>query len=346
MKIAIVNNMVPFIYGGAEILADNLKDKLIEYGHEVIVVRIPFSWHPAQKIIENLLACQFLNFDLFQIDKLIALKFPVYSVKHPNKTIWLLHQFRQAYELWGTEYQELPNTTEGIAIRDMIIRSDNDVLGKEEKIYTISDVVTNRLKEFNGFDSEVLYPPLMFPERYSCGDCGDYMFFPSRITLGKRQHLAVEAMRYTRSDVKLIIAGKPDSDKGLVYIQNIIKKNNLDDKVEVIGEWISDEKKNELFANSLGVLFIPYREDYGYVSLEACYSKKPIVTCNDSGGPLAFVDDKVNGFVTSNDPKEIAEAMDRLYLDKRMAETMGRKGLEKIKAMNINWDFVINKLIE
>ena len=34
---------------------------------------------------------------------MIATKFPSYVVRHPNKVVWLVHQFRQAYELDGTE---------------------------------------------------------------------------------------------------------------------------------------------------------------------------------------------------------------------------------------------------
>ena len=37
------------------------------------------------------------------IDLVIATKFPSYVVRHPKRRVWLVHQFRQAYELDGTE---------------------------------------------------------------------------------------------------------------------------------------------------------------------------------------------------------------------------------------------------
>ena len=46
MKIAIVNNMVPFLYGGAEFLADSLNSKFKEYGYDSQVITYPFSWTP------------------------------------------------------------------------------------------------------------------------------------------------------------------------------------------------------------------------------------------------------------------------------------------------------------
>ena len=344
MKIAVVNNCVPFIHGGAEFLAENLRNKLIEYGYQTIVIKIPFKWYPPQKIVEHMVACRLLRFE--NIDKVIALKFPVYYVKHPNKVLWLLHQHRQAYDLWGTPFQDIPNTPEGLRIREAIIQSDNLFLKEAKEIFTNSKVVSNRLKKFNGIDSEVLYPPLMDSEKFYCNEYGDYIFYPSRINMGKRQHLAIEAMKYTKSDVKLAVAGDADTKEQLEYVESIIKKNNLGRKVRLIGRWISQEEKIELFANSLGCIFIPYDEDsYGYVSLEAYHSRKPVITCNDSGGTLEIVEDGLNGFVISPDPQIIAEAMDKLYYNRALVKKMGEAGYEKLIAMNISWDNVVKKLI-
>ena len=344
MKIAIVNVCVPFIYGGAEFLADSLKDKIKEYGHQAALIKIPFKWFPPQKILEHILSCRLLHFE--NIDKVIALKFPVYYIKHPNKNLWLLHQYRQAYDLWNTSFQDIPNTPEGLEIRETIIRSDNLFLHEARKIFTISKEVSNRLKKFNGIDSEVLYPPLLETEKYHSKEYSDYIFYPSRITQHKRQYLAVESMKYTESSVKLIIAGNPDTEEELDYLESIVRKNNLRKKVKLIGKWISHEEKIKLFASSLGCIFIPYGEDYGYVSLEACYSRKPVLTCSDSGGTLELIEDGLNGFVVSPDPQNIAEAMDKLYYNRALVKKMGEAGYEKLISMNISWDNVIKRLVE
>lgn len=345
MKIAIVNNCVPFIYGGAEFLADSLKDKLTEYGHEAMVVKIPFQWNPPERILDHMLACRLIQLE--NVDKVIALKFPAYYIQHPNKTLWMLHQFRQAYDLWGTEYQGIPNNPEGYRIRDAIINSDNKYLNEVKKIYTNSKVVTDRLKKFNGINSEVLYPPLMEAEKYTCVNFGDYIFYPSRINHSKRQHLAVESMKYTKSNVKLIIAGHPDTSNDLVHIENIVKENNLQDKVKIIGKFISQEEKFDLFAKSLGSIYIPYDEDsYGYVTLESYHSKKPVITCYDSGGTDVVVKNGQTGFVVSPDPKEIASAMDKLYLNKELAKELGHNGLDHLISLGITWDNVIERLIK
>src|SRR6185369_16591872 len=100
MKVAILNNCIPFVKGGAEHLAEALRMKLIEHGHEAALIRIPFQWNPAERIVEHLLACRLIK--LSGVDRVIGLKFPAYHVPHDNKVLWLLHQFRQAYDLWGT----------------------------------------------------------------------------------------------------------------------------------------------------------------------------------------------------------------------------------------------------
>jgi glycosyltransferase involved in cell wall biosynthesis len=345
MKVAIVNNCVPFIYGGAEFLADSLKDKLIEYGHEAMVVKIPFQWNPPERIIDHILACRLIKLE--NVDKVIALKFPAYYIEHPNKTLWMLHQFRQVYDMWGTEYQGLPNSPEGLSIRNAIINADNKYLNEVKKIYTNSKVVSDRLKKFNNIDSEVLFPPLMEAEKFYCEEPGDYIFYPSRINQTKRQYLAIESMRYTKSDVKLVIAGSPDTANDLVHIEQMVQQYNLQDKVRILGKFISQEEKAELFAKSLGNIYIPYDEDsYGYVTLEAYHSQKPVITCNDSGGTDVVVKDNLTGYVVSPEPKEIAEAMDKLYLDKELSKKLGKNGLEHLKSLGITWDNVIERLIQ
>jgi len=342
MKVAIVTTTVPFIHGGAEYLADSLKCKLRENGHQATIIGIPFQWYPPQSILEHILACRLLKLEY--TDKVIALKFPAYYISHPDKVLWLLHQHRQAYDLWDTTYQDIPSTPDGIRIRQAIIQSDNLFLKEAKKIYTISKVVTNRLKRYNGIDSEVLYPPLMDAGKYQCDSFGDYLFFPSRIVQPKRQYLAVESMKYTKSAAKLVIAGIPDTPEQLKYIESIINKNNLQGKVKIISKWITEEEKYDHFARSLGCIFIPYNEDYGYVSLEAFASHKPVITCNDSGATLEFVEDGTTGCIVPPEPQAIAAAIDKLFYNKTMAKKMGQAGYEKLSTLDITWERVMRCL--
>ena len=346
-KIVIANAQTPFVYGGAEYLEEKLQMAIREYGHKAEIVRIPFKWYPMERIPEQILACRLL--DLTQsagddVDMLIGLKFPAYYIKHPNKVLWVLHQFRQAYDLWGTPYQDIPSGPGGLEIRDIVVNSDNAFLREAKNIFTISRVVAKRLKYFNNIDSTPLYPPLDNSDKFYCDGFEDYVFYPSRLTGIKRQALAIESMKYVETDARLVIAGEADSREYLNFLQGVINKHDLQGKVKLIGG-ISHDEKISMFAHALGCLYVPYDEDYGYVTLESFYSKKPVITCTDSGGTNEIVDNGINGYIVSPLPEAIAGAIDAMYLNKGKARKLGIAGYEKILSLDMSWNNIVEALV-
>ncbi len=346
MRIIILNVQEPFVQGGAEYLANTLNVKLLEYGHRSTVVKIPFKWYPSQKILEHLLAYRLFNIRVAEPDLVIALKFPAYVIPSNNKKIWLLHQFRQAYDLWGTQYQELPSNPEGERIRNMIQRADDIHLHEAREIYTISKTVAYRLERYNQIRvNDVLYPPLLQPELYQAGDSSDYFFFPSRLVASKRQHIAIEAMRFVKSKFKLVIAGYIDDSPYSNHLKNVIQHYNLSDKVELLG-WVSEEEKAKWMSNAFAAVFIPYDEDYGYVTIEAFHANKPVITFVDSGGPTEFVVDGENGLVTEPSAQALAESMERLWANRKMMKRMGEAANLSLHQHKVDWDHVIGNLIK
>ncbi len=345
MRIIIVSTIIPFVVGGGELIVDWLDETLKKYGYKSEVIKIPFRSSPPE-MLEQMVALRLLDLTDYA-DLLITIRTPSYIIRHPNKVVWFIHHHRGAYDLWGTPYQDIPNTPEGFKIRDSIIQADNVFLREAKKIFTNSRVMSDRLRRFNDINSEVLYPPLMNADRYSCKEWGDYFFYPSRITHHKRQFLVAESMRYTKSPVTLVLAGSADTKENAEHVKSVIHKYRLEHKIKFINRWISDEEKIELFANALGCVYIPYDEDsYGYVSLEAFHSGKPLITCHDSGGTLELVQNGLNGFVVPSDPHAIAEAMDRLFLNKDLSRKMGQAGRERLLSAGITWDNVVEKLVK
>ena len=153
----------------------------------------------------------------------------------------------------------------------------------------------------------------------------------------------VEAARYTKSNVKFIIAGS-GSKVELDYITNYIQKYHLEDKVKLTG-FISEEEKINYYANCLGVYFGAYDEDYGYITLEGFFSHKAVIVHPDSGGPLEFVEDGKNGYVVPGEGPELAKIFDKLYQDRQLARKLGEAGYQTLLEKQINWDYVINKLL-
>lgn len=346
MRITIANVQAPFVRGGAEYLADSLAQKLEERGHQVANVRIPFKWYPPQTLLEHVVAFRMMRVASGQPDLVIALKFPAYLLPFPNKKVWLLHQFRQAYELWGTPHQAFPNTPEGRRVRDMIIQADNTYLREAKEIYTNSRIVARRLKQYNGIGvNDVLYPPLLKPEIYHCAGFGDYFFYPSRLNTMKRQALAIEAMRFVKSGFRLVLAGKADQDAYLDELQNLVKRHKLEEKVTLLG-WISEAQKADLMAHCYAALYLPYEEDsYGYVTLEAFHSGKPVLTLSDSGGTDEIITHGENGLILAPSAEALAAGMEELWADRQRAVHMGQAGQATLERYKIRWDHILERLV-
>jgi glycosyltransferase involved in cell wall biosynthesis len=347
VRVAVVNTQIPFVSGGAELLAANLHAALVAAGHTADVVTLPFKWYPAAEIPKHVLMARLADLsesDGRPIDRVIALKFPAYCVRHPQKVVWLLHQHRPAYELWGTESCDLIRYPEGAQVRDFVHETDRRFIPEARAVHAISREVIGRLEPFANVDREPLYPPPDRAETFRSGDAGDYVFFPSRIGPLKRQLLLIDAMAKVRSGVRCVIAGAATGPDIAFQVEHRLNQHGIRDRVLLTGE-ISHDEKVRYYEGALAVFFGPLREDYGFVTLEAFLSRKAVITCRDSGGPLEFVEDGVSGFVVEPDADAIAERIDRLYLDRRLARDLGEAGCASLAAKDISWPRVLERLL-
>ena len=116
----------------------------------------------------------------------------------------------------------------------------------------------------------------------------------------------------------------------------------MSDRVVFVGATTGDELI-KLYADALAVMYAPFDEDYGYVTLEAFLSEKPVITATDSGGTLEFVVDGENGYVCPPDPEALGRAAARFAADKQLAARLGRAG--SARARSITWDGVVEQLL-
>ena len=122
--------------------------------------------------------------------------------------------------------------------------------------------------------------------------------------------------------------------------------NNLADKLPgayATKYGITADELTTLYSGAFGVLYAPFDEDYGYVTLEAFLAGKPVITASDSGGPLEFVVDRTNGLIRPPDATSIAAAINELAADRDRAAQLGRAGRDTAQA--ITWDGVIDRLL-
>ncbi|MCB0339473.1 MAG: glycosyltransferase family 4 protein [Bdellovibrionales bacterium] len=349
-NILILGVRVPFTKGGAEALVSSLATELRSREHEVDVVELPITFFPKESLLTQSAVWRSLDLTKFgdkEVDLVICTKFPTYYVNHPRKSIWLVHQHRALYDLYGTRYSDISDDPRDEQLRRMLVDGDNKVIREAKFISGISKNVVSRLKHFNGIDGVALYPPLPLGSRYSCREANDYILSVGRICNIKRVDLMLKALPIVHPFIKLKIVGVADEPGVMDYFQNEIDKHHLWDRVEFVGR-ASDEKLLELYANALAVYYAPYNEDYGYVTLEAFASSKPVITANDSGGVLEFVQDGVNGLVLEPNSDSIGHGVNRLVENKEWSAQLGLAGRDFIEKSGLlvgGWDSVITGLL-
>jgi len=274
-----------------------------------------------------------------KIDLAICTKWPSYMVKHPNKVTWLVHQFRQIYDWFGTPMSDFTNWPADVQVRRTIIDMDGKALAESRRIFTISRNVASRLKRFNGLDGIPLYPPVRSGLDLQPGPYGDYILSVNRLDAAKRVGMLLDALAASAPGVRAVIAGTgPEAES----LKRKARHLGISEHVEFTG-YASDEEISRLYANARAVYYAPIDEDYGYGTVEALTAARPVITTDDSGGVLEFIEDGKTGLVTAPDPKRIARSVLRLMEDSREVDRMGAAG--KARVSNLTWDHVVDSLL-
>ncbi len=343
-NILICTTQVPFTTGGAESHVEGLRRAFLSAGYNAETVALPFKWYPPPEIMRGALAWRMLDLSEANgkpVDLVVGMKFPAYLVAHERKVLWIMHQYRAAYNLWGTAFDDLSHYPEGVRVREWIHHCDARFIPEARKVFANSQTVARRLKEYNDIESEPLYHPPPRAELLHAGAQGDYIFYPSRLEPQKRQELLIEALSHTRTPVKVVFAGGTRDPK---HYEALVKQHKVRDRVELRG-FVTEPEMVELYANALGVCYLPFDEDYGYVTLEAMLSGKPVVVARDGGGATEFIEHEGEGLIVEPEPRSIAAALDRLHLDREGAQRMGGRGREKLQSMHLSWNNVVERII-
>jgi glycosyltransferase involved in cell wall biosynthesis len=333
---------VPFVHGGAELLVRGLVDQLTRRGYRAERVSVPFKWYPKDELLTAAAAWRMIDLSEsngVRIDAVIATKFPTYFVRHPNKITWLLHQYRAIYDLCGTPYSDFDHTERDVRLRDKLIALDNDVLTESKRLFTIARNTSARLARFNGITADPLYHPPPLAGRLQAGPVGDYVLSVGRLEANKRVDLIVRALAHAGPHVRLVVVGDGPLRSQL---EELAVHSGVGDRVTWTGG-IDDHQLIALYAGALGVVFPPFDEDYGYVTLEGFLARKPVITTTDAGGPLEFVDDGVTGLVVEPTPEALGGAIVRLVSDHRLARALGDAGYDRVQS--ITWDAVVDRLM-
>lgn len=323
--------------GGAENFYSGLIKALKKNGHEVEKISILVDETTFDSLLEAYL--YHYELDVSDFELVISTKAPSYMVKHPNHVSYLLHTVRVFYDLFEHEYGK--GNPQLFKQRKIIHTLDKYGLhpNRVKKHFVIGESVYQRMVKTDSFwgkiSFEVLYPPPSFsnflePQSYS------FILLPGRLHRWKRPDLVIKAMEYIDFDIKLKVVGAGEDE------QIFRQLASHDSRIEFLGR-VTDEELLILYANALVIPFVPINEDYGLITIESFRSKKPVITCVDSGEPTKFVKNFETGFIVNPSPKEIAEKIIYFIKNRSEAERMGYNGYRLVK--DISWENTINRLL-
>jgi glycosyltransferase involved in cell wall biosynthesis len=340
MRILVCRPQVPFARGGVEIFTDALVDELRERDHEADLVTMPFKWYPGAQVLTQAFLWRLADLsesDGRTVDMVVGTKFPSYLVRHHEKRVWLVHQFRQAYELDGTELGQFSQSPEDRALRRQVQELDRVGLGEATRLFATSDNVATRLERSTGLQAEVLPHPPQALDYRNDGD-GGYVLSVNRLDRSKRIDLLLEAAALTPG-LEVVVAGDgPDRER----LEGIAHDRGLNGRVRFAGR-VDEAELAGLYARCLGTFYAPLDEDFGMGPYESFLSEKPVVTTRDAGGPLDIVRDGTTGLVVEPDPASVAGALRRLHEHRDEAASLGSAG--KALAAEVTWDRAIARLL-
>jgi len=317
--------------GGAERFYSALAAALEKQGHNVEVVSLPAPEPDFETICANYNA--FSEIDLSDFDVVVSTKAPSYAINHPNHVVYLVHTVRAFDDMFDSLFS--PISYEMAERRQELHRIDFQALCGAKKIFTIGHEVSGRLYKWRGLTSEVIHPPLA-AGGFRNDATGDYFFMPGRLHAWKRISLVIQAIKSSHLPMRLLISGTGEEEERL-------RKLAGDDKrIEFLGH-ISDEELIDLYAGALAIPFVPIREDYGYVTLEAFASSKPVLTCSDSGEPVRFVLQGENGLICAPSKEAVQEGLEWLFRNPLEAAALGEEGKKLVEGMS--WSSVADRLI-
>lgn len=341
MKILVAATITPFLHGGADNHIHGLVRALKEAGHSTELLRLPFKFEPAtdvERSMDYAAGLDMNNPNGIQIDRVISLQFPAWGLQHADHWVWVMHQHRAVYEL----YDDSKASAALRHLRTAVTAFDQQGLGKAHKLFANSARVAERLATYNGLPAITLYHPPAHAEKFYCEPAQPYIFMPSRLEVLKRQSLLIEAASLMRTPLSIVFAGDGGQRNSLAAQ---VERLGVSDRIRFLGH-ITETEKRAFYAHSLAVCFPAFDEDYGYITLEAMLSAKPVVTCTDSGGPLEFIRHGENGWIETPNAQALAERLDWLYQNQQQVAEAGKAARASYDTAGLSWQHVVAELTQ
>ena len=167
-----------------------------------------------------------------------------------------------------------------------------------------------------------------------------YLLFFGFIRRYKGLDIMLNAMaddRFANSDIKLIVAGEFYEDRK--QYDELIKQNNLHDRVLLFTDFIPDSKVKYYFS-AASLVVQPYRNaTQSGITQVAYHFEKPMIVTNVGGLPELVPHEKV-GYVSEPTPQAIADSITRFFSEGRNFQDNLKEEKKKY-----SWDYFTRALL-
>jgi len=271
-------------------------------------------------------------------------KYPAWNLRHRNHIIYLGHRLRGLYDTYPIPPEDdsllkhSPFAFPGPWIKRIVHWLDNRAIRPEtiSHAFCTSHTIASRKVYFHpDVPPKVVYHSTVHEDYYT--KPGEHLFTVNRLDAPKRVDLMIRAYRQVTSDIPFLIAG---TGPHMPVLQSLARG---DDRIRFLGD-VSEEELKELYARSIGVLYTPFAEDYGLITVEAMKSSKPVITTSDSGGPLEFVKHRENGWIADPNPESLAACIQELVNETDSLAEMGRAALGTVSG--ISWRNTVEHVLK
>jgi glycosyltransferase involved in cell wall biosynthesis len=343
LNVLVLTTRIPFIRSDAEELRDSLVLNLQTAGVQAESMSLPFTCEPAERLVEEMWIAR--TIEIANVDRVIALAFPAYLAPHPNKVCWVVHQYRQAYDLFDEGQSNVPTTPRGDTLRRMIRTADNLAFTSAQALFALSPIGQGRIRHYNGLEAQILPRPLSDPGLFVGVEADGYVFAGGSVGRAKRQALLIQALAYAPG-VRLVVAGPPDDETTAPALRELAARIGVEDRLTLDLRLLPRAEVATLVNRSSACAYIPLDEEsIGCATMEAFQAGKPVVTVDDARGVLEIVHHEHTGLVAEPTPEALGAALASVIAAPTRAVAMGAAGHDLLNDRVLTWPRTIERLL-
>lgn len=192
----------------------------------------------------------------------------------------------------------------------------------------------------NGIDLKLYRPVKTGETRKAFGIGDDYILFVGRVSRQKGIEHLIEAVRLLEPGVQCVCCtSAPDTRE---FEEEITAKIKRQPRIVWINSLLREEQYVELYSNARIFACPSVYEPFGIINLEAMACETPVVASAVGGILETVVDGETGLLVKPADPRALADAINRLLKNRRLAEKMGKNGRRRVEE-RFSWAGIAEK---